>query len=311
MNDHIKAKNHNITNGIKGLILAGGHGSRLYPATLGVSKQLLPIYDKPMIYYPLSVLMLAGIREIAIITTSHDQQAFKRLLGDGSQWGLNFEYIIQKKPEGLAQAFILSEDFLGGNAACLILGDNIFYGHGLTSLLHQAKDHILNNDGACVFGYHVKDPKRYGIVEFDTSGAVISIEEKPSQPKTNVAVTGLYFYDNQVCHLAKSIKPSHRNELEITHLNQKYLQRNQLRIELMGRGYAWLDTGTHESLMQATHFISTIEDRQSLKISCPEEIAFNQGWVDVKQLKRLSKPLLKTQYGQYLQEIIKHHESHT
>jgi glucose-1-phosphate thymidylyltransferase len=294
---------------MKGIILAGGHGTRLYPATLGVSKQLIPVYDKPMIYYPLSVLMLAQIKEVAIITTREDQRAFQNLLGDGTQWGMKFEYIAQLKPEGLAQAFILAEDFLEGEDACLILGDNIFYGHGLLDLLAQAKTQIAHDQGACVFGYTVRQPERYGVVEFNSKGDVISIEEKPKQPKSHYAITGLYFYDHEVCQLAKTIRPSARGELEITCLNRLYLERQQLRVKLMGRGYAWLDTGTHESMMQASQFVAAVEDRQGLKIGCVEEVAFNNGWIDKEKLLDLSLPLQKTQYGQYLQEIVKSHAS--
>ena len=289
---------------MKGVILAGGTGSRLHPLTKGISKQLIPIYDKPMVYYPLSALMLAELREIAIITTPHEQEAFKRLLGDGSQWGVNFEYIVQNSPDGLAQSFILAEDFLDGDSACLVLGDNIYFGHGFPDLLNNARKHIKQKGGACVFGYNVSDPERYGVVEFDDKKNVVSIDEKPKHPKSNYAVTGLYFYDSNVCELARQVKPSARGELEITALNQLYLDRQQLNVELMGRGYAWLDTGTHESMMQASEFIYAIEHRQGLKIGCVEEIAFNNGWVSPSQLEVLAKDLLKNDYGKYLLRLL-------
>lgn len=292
---------------MKGIILAGGSGTRLYPATKGVSKQLIPVYDKPMVYYPLSVLMLAKLREIAIITTPHDLASYQRLLGDGSQWGVTFEYIVQENPDGLAQAFILAEDFLAGDSACLVLGDNIYFGHGLPELLHNARKHIETKGGACVFGYNVADPERYGVVEFDEHKNVKSIEEKPVHPKSNYAITGLYFYGNKVCDLAKQIKPSARGELEITALNQLYLDQNQLNIELMGRGYAWLDTGTHESLMHASQFIYAVEKRQGLKVGCLEEVAYNHGWISSAQLEKLAQPLIKSDYGQYLMRLMKHH----
>ncbi len=287
---------------MKGIILAGGSGTRLYPITKGVSKQLVPIYDKPMIYYPLSVLMLAGITNILIITTPEDQESFKRLLGDGSDIGLTFEYIVQPSPDGLAQAFILGEDFIGEEDVCLVLGDNIYYGHDLTVMLSHAVQNAKQNT-ATVFGYHVKDPERYGVVEFDKNGNVVSLEEKPDIPKSNYAVTGLYFYPNDVIQKAKEVKPSHRGELEITTVNQLYLAEERLKVELMGRGYAWLDTGTHESLLEASAFIETIEKRQGLKVACLEEIAFEKGYISRDQLSALVEPLLKNQYGQYLLKI--------
>lgn len=285
---------------MKGIILAGGSGTRLYPITKGVSKQLTPIYDKPMIYYPLSVLMLAGIKEILIITTPEDQSNFINLLGDGSDLGIKFSYVIQPSPDGLAQAFILGEKFLDGDDACLVLGDNIFYGHGLTNLLAQSVKNIKDENKATVFGYYVKDPERYGVAEFNDNGDVISIEEKPKEPKSNYAVVGLYFYPNDVVKKAKNVKPSNRGELEITTLNQDYLSENRLKVELMGRGYAWLDTGTHESLLEASSFIQTIENRQSLKVACLEEIAYEMGYVSKEKLLELAEPLKKNQYGQYL-----------
>lgn len=285
---------------MKGIILAGGSGTRLYPITKGVSKQLVPIYDKPMIYYPLSVLMLAGIREILIITTPHDQANFKNLLGDGSDFGVSFSYVIQPSPDGLAQAFLLAEDFLKGDDACLVLGDNIFYGHGLTELLAKSVQSAKAEQKATVFGYYVKEPSAYGVAEFDEAGNVISIEEKPQDPKSNYAVVGLYFYPNDVVQKAKQVKPSARGELEITTLNELYLKENRLKVELMGRGYAWLDTGTHENLLEASSFIQTIENRQSLKVACLEEIAFDRGWISKEKLLELAKPLSKNQYGQYL-----------
>ncbi|OCL92382.1 glucose-1-phosphate thymidylyltransferase RfbA [Arcobacter porcinus] len=285
---------------MKGIILAGGSGTRLYPITRGVSKQLVPIYDKPMIYYPLSVLMLAGIKEVLIITTPEDQQSFIKLLGDGSELGMRFEYVVQPSPDGLAQAFILGEEFLDGDDACLVLGDNIFYGHGLTELLAKSIKNIKDENKATVFGYYVKDPERYGVAEFDETGNVISIEEKPKIPKSNYAVLGLYFYPNDVVKKAKNVKPSDRGELEITTLNQDYLNENRLKVELMGRGYAWLDTGTHESLLEASSFIQTIENRQSLKVACLEEIAYEMGYISKEKLLELAEPLKKNQYGQYL-----------
>ena len=285
---------------MKGIILAGGSGTRLYPITKGVSKQLVPIYDKPMIYYPLSVLMLAGIKEILIITTLQDQPSFINLLGDGSELGMRFEYVVQPSPDGLAQAFILGEEFLAGDDACLVLGDNIFYGHGLTELLAKSIKNIKDENKATVFGYYVSDPQRYGVAEFNENGDVISIEEKPKEPKSNYAVVGLYFYPNDVVKKAKDVKPSDRGELEITTLNQDYLNENRLKVELMGRGYAWLDTGTHESLLEASSFIQTIENRQSLKVACLEEIAYEMGYISKEKLLELAEPLKKNQYGQYL-----------
>ena len=284
---------------MKGIILAGGSGTRLYPLTRGVSKQLVPIYDKPMIYYPLSVLMLAGIKEILIITTPEDQASFQRLLSDGSELGIHFEYVVQPSPDGLAQAFILGEEFVGEDDVCLILGDNIYYGHDLTTMLENAVENAKNNL-ATVFGYHVHDPERYGVAEFDGNGTVISLEEKPKQPKSNYAVTGLYFYPNDVIQKAKSVKPSERGELEITTVNQDYLAEGRLKLETMGRGYAWLDTGTHESLLEAATFIETIEKRQGLKVACLEEIAYEMGYISKQQLLDLAEPLKKNQYGQYL-----------
>ena len=285
---------------MKGIVLAGGSGTRLYPITKGVSKQLVPIYDKPMIYYPLSVLMLAGIKEVLIITTPQDQPSFINLLGDGSDLGMRFEYVIQPSPDGLAQAFILGEEFLNGDDACLVLGDNIFYGHGLTKLLAQSIKNIKDENKATVFGYYVSDPERYGVAEFNDSGDVISIEEKPTEPKSNYAVVGLYFYPADVVKKAKEVVPSHRGELEITTLNQDYLNESRLKVELMGRGYAWLDTGTHESLLEASSFIQTIENRQSLKVACLEEIAYEMGYISKEKLLELAQPLSKNQYGQYL-----------
>ena len=285
---------------MKGIILAGGSGTRLYPITKGVSKQLVPIYDKPMIYYPLSVLMLAGIKEVLIITTPQDQPSFINLLGDGSELGMRFEYVVQPSPDGLAQAFILGEEFLAGDDACLVLGDNIFYGHGLTELLAKSIKNIKDENKATVFGYYVSDPQRYGVAEFNENGDVISIEEKPKEPKSNYAVVGLYFYPNDVVKKAKDVKPSDRGELEITTLYQDYLNENRLKVELMGRGYAWLDTGTHESLLEASSFIQTIENRQSLKVACLEEIAYEMGYIIKEKLLELAEPLKKNQYGQYL-----------
>lgn len=285
----------------KGIILAGGSGTRLYPVTQTISKQLLPVYDKPMIYYPLSTLMLGGMRDILIISTPEDTPRFESLLGDGSEWGVNFQYKVQPSPDGLAQAFILGEEFIGDDPSALILGDNIFYGHDLQELL-QSADKL--ETGATVFVYHVHDPERYGVAEFGDNNQVISLEEKPTQPKSNHAVTGLYFYDEQVVDLAKSLKPSPRGELEITDLNKLYLAQNNLSVEIMDRGYAWLDTGTHDSLLDAGQFISTIENRQGLKVACPEEVAYRQGWISAAQLEDLAKPLLKNQYGKYLMKIL-------
>ena len=285
---------------MKGIILAGGSGTRLYPVTRGVSKQLVPIYDKPMVYYPLSVLMLAGIKDILIITTLEDQASFKNLLGDGCEIGMKFSYVVQPSPDGLAQAFILGEEFIGDENVCLVLGDNIYYGHDLTSLLARAIANAQTENKATVFGYHVNDPERYGVVEFDKQGNVIGIEEKPSHPKSNYAVTGMYFYPNDVIKKAKNITPSHRGELEITSVNQAYLSEQRLKVELMGRGYAWLDTGTHESLLEAAQFIEIIEKRQGLKVACIEEIAFDQGYISREELIELAQPLIKNQYGQYL-----------
>ncbi len=284
----------------KGIILAGGAGTRLHPLTKGVSKQLMPIYDKPMIYYPLSTLMLAGIREILIITTPHEQALFQGLLGDGESWGLRFEYAVQPSPDGLAQAFLIGESFISGDPCALVLGDNIFYGHGLQGLLMEAAQ---QNDGATVFGYYVSNPTAYGVAEFDDQGMVIGLEEKPQHPKSNYAVAGLYFYDRDVVPLAKELKPSARGELEITDLNRRYLDAGKLRLQKMGRGVAWLDTGTPDALLQAANFVQTIQQRQGLRASCPEEIAFRKGWIDAEELARLAAPLAKTEYGQYLRNL--------
>ncbi|OBU66941.1 glucose-1-phosphate thymidylyltransferase [Stenotrophomonas maltophilia] len=284
----------------KGIILAGGSGTRLYPITKGVSKQLLPVYDKPMIYYPLSVLMLAGIREVLIINTPHEQALFQQLLGDGSQWGMDIQYAVQPSPDGLAQAYLIGRDFVAGKPSCLVLGDNIFHGHGLRDVLRRAD---ARDDGATVFGYWVNDPERYGVAEFNQDGKVVGLEEKPDDPRSNYAVTGLYFYDGNASDYAAELKPSPRGELEITDLNRRYLAEGSLHLEPLGRGYAWLDTGTHQSLLEASNFIETIQTRQGLQVCCPEEIAFGKGWIDAAQLEALAAPLIKNGYGQYLHKL--------
>lgn len=288
---------------MKGIILAGGSGTRLYPATKGISKQLIPIYDKPMVYYPLSVLMLAGIREVLVISTPQDLPAFQRLLGDGSNFGIHLSYAEQPSPDGLAQAFIIGKDFIGNDDVCLVLGDNIFYGQSFSQMLTQAVQNVEKEGKATVFGYYVKDPERYGVAEFDAAGNVLSIEEKPAQPKSNYAVVGLYFYPNKVVKIAEEIKPSARGELEITSVNQEFLKDEELKVQLLGRGFAWLDTGTHDSLSEASNFVETLEKRQGLKISCLEEIAYRKGWISAEKLRELAQPMIKNQYGQYLLQL--------
>jgi glucose-1-phosphate thymidylyltransferase len=287
----------------KGLILAGSSGTRLYPVTQAVSKQLMPVYDKPMVYYPLTTLMLSGIRDVLLISTPHDTPRFAELLGDGSQWGMNIQYAVQPSPDGLAQAFIIGKDFIDNNPSALVLGDNIFYGHDLVNKLQTAN---AQTEKSTVFAYHVPDPERYGVVEFDANKTALSLEEKPKSPKSNYAVTGLYFYDQQVCDIAASVQPSARGELEITDVNQRYLEMGQLNVEIMGRGYAWLDTGTHDSLLEAASFIATLQKRQGLQVACPEEIAFGLKWIDASQVEKLARPLAKSNYGQYLLNLIKH-----
>lgn len=290
---------------MKGIILAGGSGTRLYPVTKGISKQLLPVYDKPMIYYPLSTLMLAGIREVLVISTPMDLPLFQRMLGDGSDWGITLSYIEQPSPDGLAQAFLLGEEFIGDDDVCLILGDNIFFGYGFTGMLQKAVQSVQEEKMATIFGYYVNDPERYGVADFDKEGNVLSIEEKPKKPKSNYAVVGLYFYTNDVIEIAKNVKPSARGELEITSVNEEFLHRKQLRMSIMGRGFAWLDTGTHDSYQEAGNFIETVEKRQGLKVACPEEIAWRSGWIDDKRLEELARPLMKSQYGEYLLQLLR------